>query len=127
MEATDLPTLQEGSRCHKLELSLNGLCRTTHCLFSRFCLGRIQVYRGSACDQPLPSWSLPLPQLHTDPSLSFKYGQGLPTSELLGKADVVSLKLHCSLVVKGVGGLGALNFYTLHGKLLKIHNCNKTP
>lgn len=73
------------------------------------------------------SWSLPLPQLHTDPSLSFKYGQGLPTSELLGKADVVSLKLHCSLVVKGVGGLGALNFYTLHGKLLKIHNCNKTP
>lgn len=34
----------------------------------------------------------------------FKYGQGLPASELLGKTHVVSLKLHRSVVVKGVGG-----------------------
>lgn len=45
VETTDLPWLQEGSRCHKLELSLNGLCRTAHCLFCRFCPGRIRVCR----------------------------------------------------------------------------------
>jgi hypothetical protein len=31
----------------------------------------------------------------------FNGGQVLLTSELLGKTDVVSLKLHCSLVLKG--------------------------
>ena len=75
-----------------LEFSLSGLCHSVLCLLDRFCLGRIQARGAEVCG--LTSI------FHC---CFFMYGQVLPDSELLGKTLVVSLKLHCSLVVKGVG------------------------